>query len=81
MLGATLTRLHREEAGHLAPTLATLLGAPGALLLAVGAAVDADVVTIIGGVVLALALVAAGSLAHVGVEYPLMRRVDELEKR
>ena len=81
MLRATLARLHREEAGHLAPTLATLLGAPGALLLAVGAAANVDVVTIIGGIVLALALVAAGALAHSGVDYPLERRLDELERR
>ena len=80
MIRAALRRLHEEERGHAGPFLTWVLGAAGAIVLAVGAAADRDVIAIFGGVLVALGFVAAGVLTHVGVDYSVLARLDALER-
>ena len=72
--------LNREE-GHAITLPGTLLGGAGAILLGVGAANDSGVLAIVGGVLLAVGLFAASLLAHMGIEYGIFGRLDELEKK
>ncbi len=79
MLITFVKMLHREE-GHGVTLPGTLAGMVGAVLLAVGAVNNQDVLTIIGGVVLAVGILAASLLQHMGVEYEIYGRLDEIEK-
>ena len=58
----------------------SLIGAIGAMLPAVGAAGDTDWLTITGGVILALGVMAAGVARHRGIDYGVFSRLDKLEK-
>ncbi|MCH8901868.1 MAG: hypothetical protein IIC88_06170 [Chloroflexi bacterium] len=81
MIRRTLTKIVSEgEEGHGAPLPAALLGGVGAVLLAIGAANDTDVLTIVGGIVLAVGLVAMQILNHITVEYGIFSRLDDIEK-
>ena len=73
--------LHHGEEGHGLPLIGTLAGAVGAILLAVGAANGTGALAIAGGIVLAVSLTATAVLNHVGVEYDIYRRLDEIEKK
>ena len=68
------------EEGHGAPIPGALLGGAGAILLAIGAANDKDVLTIIGGIVLAVGLMATLLLSHMMIEYGIFKRLDDIEK-
>ena len=76
-----LRRLHQDERGHTPRLITTVLGAPGSVALTAGIVGGWDVVTIIGGAALAVALVFAGAVGHTQVEYPILERLDDLEKR
>ena len=78
-LTRTLALLHSEE-GHAITLPGILLGGAGAIVLAVGAANDSGLVAIIGGVVLAIGLLATSVLAHMGIEYDIYERLNKLEK-
>lgn len=71
----------KSEEGHAQPGIATLIGAAGAILLAIGAANDTGVLTIIGGIVLAVGLVAAPVVQHMIVDYDVFGRLEKLEKK
>ena len=51
----------------------------GAVLLAVGAVNNQDILTIAGGVVLAVGLFGAAILQHMAIEYDIYDRLDKLE--
>ncbi len=70
----------RSEEGHAITLPGTLAGMVGAVLLAVGAVNNQDVLTIIGAVVLAVGLLATSLLQHMGVEYEIYERLDKIEK-
>ena len=74
------TEFLNQEDGHGAPLPGVLLGGVGAVLLGIGAAADTGWLAIVGGVVLAIGLLAASVLNHMGVEYSIYGRLDELEK-
>ncbi len=76
----TIIRMLNEEKGHAVALPGVLLGGAGAILLAIGAANDSGLLAIIGGVVLAVGLLATSLLAHMGIEYGIFGRLDELEK-
>ncbi len=78
MLQRIATLLNSEE-GHGVTLPGTLAAMVGAVLLAVGAVNDQDVLTIIGGVVLAGGLLATSLLQHMGIEYGIFGRLDEIE--
>lgn len=75
-----LTELHEDEAGHLLLGLPNIVASAGAGLLAGGAAGGEDVVTIIGGVALAVGLLWSGVAQHNLVDYDVWRRLDRLER-
>ena len=72
--------LLNSEEGHAITLPGILLGGAGAIVLAVGAANDSGLVAIIGGVVLAVGLLATSILAHMGIEYDIYERLNKLEK-
>ena len=74
-----LAALLNSEAGHGVTLPATLAGMAGAVLLAVGAVNNQDVLTIIGGVVLAVGLLASSMAQHMLIEYPIYERLDKME--
>ena len=73
--------LSEGEGGH-APTLVgVLIGGVGAVLLGIGAAMDdAGALAVIGGIVLAVGLLAESVISHMAVDYDVFRRLDKLEK-
>ncbi len=79
MLTKFLDTLNSEE-GHGITLPGTMAGMVGAVLLAVGAVNNQDVLTIIGGVVLAGGLLATSLLQHMGIEYGIFGRLDKIEK-
>jgi len=79
MLNRVLHTLARGEQGHVTAGVGTLIPAAGAILLAIGAAGNTDWLTIVGGIVLALGVIAAGVLHHQGVDYGIFGRLDKLE--
>lgn len=79
MLTRVLHTLARGEQGHATAGIGTLIPAAGAILLAIGAAGDTDWLTIVGGIVLALGVIAAPVLNHVLVEYGIYERLEKLE--
>ena len=70
----------QQEDGHALPGVGNLIGAAGAIALAIGAAGDTDWLTIVGGIVLAVGIVAGGVLEHMGVDYDIFGRLEKLEK-
>ncbi len=76
---ATLATLLNSEEGHGVTLGGTLAGMAGAILLAVGAVNDQDVLTIVGGAVLAVGLLAGALLQHMAIEYDIYDRLNKLE--
>lgn len=74
-----LATLLNSEEGHGVTLPATLIGMAGAILLAVGAVNNQDVLTIIGGIVLAVGLLASSMAQHMLIEYPIYERLDKME--
>jgi len=67
------------EEGHALAGVASLVGAVGAIVLAIGATGTNDAVTIIGGIVLAAGVLAAGLLEHTTVDWNIFARLEKLE--
>ena len=78
-MGKNLVNALNDEHGHAITLPGTLAGMVGAVLLAVGAVNNQDVLTIVGAVVLAVGLLAARLLQHMGVEYEIYGRLEKLE--
>ena len=74
-----LRTLSREDA-HGAPLPAALLGAAGAIVLGIGAAGGTGWLAIVGGVVLAVGILATLVVNHVTVDYEMYARLEALEK-
>jgi hypothetical protein len=79
MLRDLLTSINSEE-GHAGAGIASLVAAVGAVMLGIGAAGD-DMgwLAIAGGIVLAVGVVAAGTLEHMQVDYDIFGRLEKLE--
>jgi len=78
---SVLNRLLREESGHMIKAITAMLGAAGAIVLAVGITGDNDALVWIGAVVVAVAFVNAGFIEHTKIEYPVLKRLDDLEAK
>lgn len=78
---SVLNRFLWEESGHLIKGVTALVGAAGAIVLAVGATADQDALVWIGAVVLALAFVNGGFIEHTKIDYPMLKRLDDLEAK
>jgi hypothetical protein len=79
ILVTIIARAQRED-GHALPAVGSLIGAAGAIALAIGACDNRDWLTILGGIVLAVGIVAGGVLEHMGVDYGIFGRLEKLEK-
>ena len=77
---AILRAANDDEQGHAAPLIHSLAGAVGAIVLAIGVSADSDVAAIIGGVALAVGLLATTVLSHMAIDYGVYSRLDKLEK-
>jgi hypothetical protein len=71
--------LTRGEEGHAMTAPPLLAAAAGAIVLAIGAANDSGITAIIGGIVLAVGIVAASVAEHMVVDYDLYARIEKLE--
>ena len=71
---------HGED-GHAGPVPGLVVGAGGAIALGIGAAADLGWLAIVGGVVLAVGILAASVLNHMKVEYDIYARLEKLEKK
>lgn len=71
----------RSEAGHAQAAAVTLVPLAGAVVLGIGAAADSGVTAIIGGIVLGLGIVATSVADHMGIDYDIYRRLEDLEKK
>jgi hypothetical protein len=74
-----LQRLATEEDGHLVVGVTGLLGAAGAIVLAVGATIDIDVLVWAGAVVVAAGSINGTFREHTQVTYSILDRLDRLE--
>ncbi len=79
-LPTSLSEFHRDEGGHVAAGSLDWVASVGAVLLAAGAASGEDVITIIGGVVLAVGMSAAPVFRHISIDYGIFERLNALEK-
>jgi hypothetical protein len=70
----------RGEDGHAFPAMGALVGAVGAILLGIGAAGDTGWLSVTGGIVLAVGVLAASVVNHMTVEYDIFGRLEKLEK-
>ena len=80
-LRAIFIGVHRSEEGHALPGLGALVAAVGIILLGFGAANDNDTLSIVGGFVGGLGVLAALLLDHMNVEYNIFDRLEKLEKK
>jgi tetrahydromethanopterin S-methyltransferase subunit D len=80
MRSALLRCVTGREEGHAEPTIGGVIGGVGAILLGIGAAADTGWLAIVGGVVLAVGLMAMLVINHMTVEYNIFGRLDKLEK-
>ncbi len=74
-----LAKLKRDESGHGELLVNDLVKVISVILLAAGAAASEDVITIVGGVVLAVGIVAATIRSHMTIDYPIFDRLNALE--
>jgi len=72
--------LHEGEEGHTQALGTTLVAAGGGIALAVGAAEDSSIAIYIGGIVLAVGLLASTVLSHLTIDYEIYDRLNKLEK-
>ena len=79
MVLRALAKLKRDESGHAELLVNDLVKVIGVILLAAGAAASEDVITIVGGVVLALGIVGTTIRHHMTIEYPIFDRLNALE--
>ncbi len=70
-----------EETGHAITALGALIGAIGIILLAIGSANDTGWLTIAGGIVAAVGLLAYEVLRHTRLDYGVFGRLEQLEKK
>jgi membrane protein YdbS with pleckstrin-like domain len=81
MLTKISTMISQGEEGHGKTLPGMLLAAAGAIVLAIGAAGDTGWLTITGGIVLAVGLIAMMVLNHIVVAWDVYARLEALEKK
>jgi len=82
MIRTLINAIVRGEEGHAGPVPAMVVAAAGAVVLGIGAAGD-DLgwLAIVGGIVLAVGIMASFLMNHVMVEYDIYARLETLEKK
>lgn len=79
MSGLIRRNARRGEDGHAGPLPGMLAAAAGAVLLGIAAAAGLGWLDIVGGIVLAVGIVASFLMNHVMVEYDIYARLESLE--
>jgi hypothetical protein len=76
-----ITNIHNDELGHAGPLPGMLAAAAGAVVLGIGAAGD-DLgwLAVVGGIVLAVGIMASFVMNHMMVDYGIYERLEKLEK-
>lgn len=74
-----MIRSTTTEEGHAAAALAGLVGAAGAIALGIGAANDTGWLAIAGGIAAGVGILAVVLGEHMGVDYGIFGRLDQLE--
>jgi hypothetical protein len=69
------------EEGHAGPLPGMVAAAAGAIILGIGAAADTGWLSIVGGIVLAVGILAAFVMNHMMVEYGIYERLESIEKK
>ena len=80
-MGNFVTQLWHAEEGHAISGGASLLAAVGLIALTIGAVNETDWLTIAGGVVAALAILAEGIARHRTIDWEVYHRLEELERK
>ncbi len=75
-----LQQINDNERGHATAGVPAFAAAIAAIALGIGAAADSDVVVIISGIVLGVGVLGASLGEHMGVDYDVFGRLEELEK-
>lgn len=78
MIRSALASIYESEEGHVAPHIGTLSAGAGAIILSIGAANDNGMMTIAGGVVLALGIIGYGVIHHGTIDKDFYGRIDKL---
>ncbi len=81
MTPGLLSRIERAEEGHAAGLPGPIAAGIGAVLLGIGAANGSGVLCVVGGVVVAVGMIAGTVIHHTQIEYPIYKRLDNLEKK
>jgi hypothetical protein len=68
-----------SEEGHAAPSLAAIAAGVGAIALGIGAANDTGWLAIAGGIAAGVGMIGYAILQHMGIEYDIYRRLENLE--
>lgn len=79
MVLRALAKLKRDESGHSELLINDLAKVAGVILLAAGAAASEDVITIVGGVVLAVGIVGTTIRHLMTIDYPIFDRLNALD--
>ena len=74
-----LAKSRRHESGHAELLINDLVKVAGVILLAAGAAANEDVITIVGGVVLAVGTVGTTIRHHITIDYPIFDHLNTHE--
>jgi drug/metabolite transporter superfamily protein YnfA len=74
-------RIRKDEQGHAMLLPGSIIAAVGAVLLGIGAANDTGMLAVIGGIVIAVGLIADALLQHMIVDYDVYARLEKLEKK
>jgi hypothetical protein len=81
MKGQIINQVAAGERGHAETLIEPVVSAVGAVLLAIGAAGGTGWLAVVGGIVLAVGLVAMPVINHGTIEKGMYGRLDELEKK
>jgi hypothetical protein len=73
--------VRKGEEGHAETLPGMVVAAGGAIALGVGAASDMGWLSIVGGVVLGVGIIALSVLQHMKIDYGMYERLEKLEKK
>lgn len=76
-----LAKMHGAEEGHAVGLVGPMMAAAGAILLGIGAAQGREKLDVIGGIVIAVGILAGSLIQHTRIEYPIYHRLDDIEKK
>ncbi len=73
--------VRRGEEGHAQTPPGMVVALAGAIALGIGAASDMGWLSIVGGVVLGVGIIALSVLEHMKIDYDIYDRLEKIEKK